>query len=200
MFNRRGESDLPRSPLLLDAPALRALYRETPAPLEAPRRHQWTRAPYARRDARRQRHRAAHAVARPLRRAMVADAPRALLELPQRATEPATAWPPPWSRVVAATAWTVVVRRIVVVTETEEPDEPHDQQSDIEDAEADHEDPSFGRHPVRMVPPGKRELTQYPSMVRSPQGRRRPAPPVPVTSSSAWDPGGRSPGTAGGRP
>src|SRR3954449_12993671 len=119
----------PPSLLLLDAPAPRAPYRETPAPLEAPRRHQWPRAPDARRDARRQRHRSAHAVARPLRRAVVADAPGALLELAQPVTEPATAWPPPWSRVVAAPAWTVVVRRIVVAPETEEPDEPHDQQS-----------------------------------------------------------------------
>src|SRR3954452_23815208 len=146
MFNRRGESDLPRSPLLLDAPALGAPSRETPAPLEAPRRDQWPRAPDARRDARRQRHRAAHAVSRPLRRAMVADAPRTLLELAQRPPEPAAARALPRGRVVAAAAWAVVVRRIVVVTETKEPDEPHDQQSDIEDAEADHEDPSFGRH------------------------------------------------------
>src|SRR3954447_8205918 len=107
----------------------------------------------------------------PLRVALAADAPRALLQLAQRATQAAATGAFARGRIVATAARTVVVRRIVVVAEAEEPDQPHDQQSDIEDAEADHEDPSLGRHPVRMVPLGKRELTQYPSVVRSPQGR-----------------------------
>jgi hypothetical protein len=97
---------------------------------------------------------------------MGAHAPRALLELAQRATEPTATGALARGRIVATAARTVVVRRIVVVAEAEEPDQPHDQQSDIEDAEADHEDPSFGRHAARMVPLGKRGLTQYPSMVR----------------------------------
>ena len=105
-------------------------------------------------------------MARALRAAVATGAPRALLKLPERTPEPAAAWALPWRGVGAAAARSVVIRGVVVITETEEPDEPHDQQSDIEDAEADHEDPSLGRHPVGMVPLGKRELTQYPSMVR----------------------------------
>ena len=35
---------------------------------------------------------------------------------------------------------------VVVVTQPEEPDQPHDQQADVEDPEADHEDPPLGGH------------------------------------------------------
>jgi hypothetical protein len=47
---------------------------------------------------------------------------------------------------VPAAAWALVVLRVVVVPQTEEPDKPHDQEPDIEDAEADHEDPTLGGH------------------------------------------------------
>jgi hypothetical protein len=35
---------------------------------------------------------------------------------------------------------------VVVVAQAEEPDQPHDQQSDVEDPEADHEDPPLRGH------------------------------------------------------
>jgi hypothetical protein len=38
------------------------------------------------------------------------------------------------------------VRVVPVVPQAEEPDKPHDQQSDVEDPEADHEDPPLRGH------------------------------------------------------
>jgi hypothetical protein len=77
---------------------------------------------------------------------VVAGAPAALLHPPKRPSEPATTRIFPGTRIVAATARPVVVASTVVVAKAEEPHEPHDEQPDIEDAEAHHEDPSLGGH------------------------------------------------------
>jgi hypothetical protein len=53
-------------------------------------------------------------------------------------------------------AWAVVLRRLVVVAEAEEPHEPHDQQADVENPEADHEDPTLGGHDAMVPPMGER--------------------------------------------
>src|SRR5690242_18389317 len=79
------------------------------------------------------------------RPAVVACTPAALIEATQ-APAAAAARSATGARILAATARTVVVGLVVVVAQPEEPHEPHDQQPDIEDAEADHEDPAFGGH------------------------------------------------------
>src|SRR4051812_3348022 len=83
---------------------------------------------------------------RPARQRVAAHAPGALLEASQRLAEAAAAGAATRARIVTAAAGAVVVARVVVVTQAEEPHEPHDQQADIEDAEADHEDPTLGGH------------------------------------------------------
>ena len=45
-----------------------------------------------------------------------------------------------------APAAVVAVRVVPVVAQAEEPDQPHDQQSDVEDPKADHEDPPLRGH------------------------------------------------------
>ena len=45
-----------------------------------------------------------------------------------------------------AAAAVVTPRIVVVVPQPEEPDQPDDQQADVEDAESDHEDPPLGGH------------------------------------------------------
>ena len=46
----------------------------------------------------------------------------------------------------------VVIARVgVVVAQAEVPHEPHEEQADVEDPEADHEDPAFRAH-ARIVP------------------------------------------------
>jgi hypothetical protein len=45
-----------------------------------------------------------------------------------------------------AAAAVVTARIVIVVTQPEEPDQPDDQQADVEDAESDHEDPPLGGH------------------------------------------------------
>jgi hypothetical protein len=49
-------------------------------------------------------------------------------------------------RRVARTAAIVVAVVIVVVSQPEEPHQPHDKGSDVEDSEANHEDPPLQRH------------------------------------------------------
>src|SRR4051812_36489878 len=107
--------------------------------------HGRARAPDTRRRVRRQRLETAHPCAA-ARQRVAAQAPRALLEPAQRAPEATAAGPATGTRIVTAAARAVVVARVVVIAQTEEPDEPHDQQADIEDAEADHEDPALGGH------------------------------------------------------
>src|SRR5215208_5050939 len=45
----------------------------------------------------------------------------------------------------------VIARARVVVTQAEEPDQPEHEQSDVEDSEADHEDPALRAHAL-IVP------------------------------------------------
>src|SRR5918992_2416263 len=45
-----------------------------------------------------------------------------------------------------ASAAVVALGVVVVVAQAEEPDQPDDQQPDVEDPEADHEDPPLGGH------------------------------------------------------
>jgi hypothetical protein len=45
-----------------------------------------------------------------------------------------------------AAAAVVTAGIVVVVPQPEEPDQPDDQQADVEDAESDHEDPPLGGH------------------------------------------------------
>jgi hypothetical protein len=47
-----------------------------------------------------------------------------------------------------APAAVVAARIVVVVAQPEEPDQPDDEQPDVEDAEPDHEDPPLGGHRV----------------------------------------------------
>ena len=49
----------------------------------------------------------------------------------------------------------VVVRVGVVVTQTEEPDEPEHEQANVEDPESDHEDPTLRAH-TPIVPRSRR--------------------------------------------
>jgi hypothetical protein len=52
---------------------------------------------------------------------------------------------------------------VIVVAKPEEPDEPHDQQPDVENPEADHEDPSLRGHGSMLARAGSRRkpLTAY---------------------------------------
>jgi hypothetical protein len=53
----------------------------------------------------------------------------------------------------AATATAAVVRRVLtVVSEAEEPDEPEHEETKVEDAESDHEDPPLQAHLNTMLP------------------------------------------------
>jgi hypothetical protein len=66
----------------------------------------------------------------------------------ERKPDPVAAGPialGPRIRIVAPTA-SVVMGVVVVVAEAEEPDQPHDQQPDVEHPEADHEDPPLRGH------------------------------------------------------
>ena len=45
-----------------------------------------------------------------------------------------------------ASAAVIAVRVVPIVPQAEEPDKPHDQQPDVEDPEADHEDPPLRGH------------------------------------------------------
>jgi hypothetical protein len=56
-----------------------------------------------------------------------------------------TTVPGPRARPFAASA-VVAPRVIVVVAQAEKPDQPDDQQPDVEHAEPDHEDPPLGGH------------------------------------------------------
>jgi hypothetical protein len=96
---------------------------------------------------------------------MVANAAAALSGGAEREPETAATGPVAGRGLRSAAAGAVVLGLVVVVTETEEPHEPHDQQADVENPEADHEDPTLGGH-VAMVPPiGRR--------VNPPAGGRR---------------------------
>ena len=54
----------------------------------------------------------------------------------------------PRSRTVASAA-AVVMGVVVVIAQPEEPNQPDDEQPDVEDAESDHEDPPLGGHLTR---------------------------------------------------
>jgi hypothetical protein len=82
---------------------------------------------------------------------MVAHPPAALAHPPERDPVAASVRALARRGPGAAAARPVVAGGVVVVTQAEEPHEPHDQQADVENAEADHEDPSLGGHDS-MVP------------------------------------------------
>jgi hypothetical protein len=75
---------------------------------------------------------------------------------PEVVAQPWTGWQAPTQAaaavraIVALGTWatapwaTVVGLVVVVIAQTEEPDQPEDQQADVENAESDHEDPAFG--------------------------------------------------------
>jgi hypothetical protein len=48
------------------------------------------------------------------------------------------------------------VRIVIVVAQPEKPDQPHDQQADIENPKADHEDPSLRGHGSMLARVGSR--------------------------------------------
>jgi hypothetical protein len=56
----------------------------------------------------------------------------------------------PRSRTVTSAA-AVVMGVVVVIAQPEEPNQPHDQQADVENPKADHEDPPLGGH-APMLP------------------------------------------------
>ena len=56
----------------------------------------------------------------------------------------------------AVFAWGIVV----IVAQPEEPDQPHDQQADVEYPEADHEDPSLRGHDSMLARVGSGGKTQ----------------------------------------
>ena len=74
---------------------------------------------------------------------------------------------------------------VVVVAQAEEPDEPDDQQSHVEDAEADHEDPALGAHASIKRDSTAREPDSAP---RQPVCRLRPGR---VRDAGLRDEGGR---------
>src|SRR4051794_16061065 len=126
-------------------PPVNAAFSSCGNPLAAVGGHGRARPADARGHMRRQRLEAARACAA-ARERVAAQAPGALLQATEGLAQPAAAGAAAGIGLVAAAARAVVVARVVVVTQAEEPDEPHDQQADIEDAEADHEDPALGGH------------------------------------------------------
>src|SRR4051812_24026350 len=52
----------------------------------------------------------------------------------------------------SAAARALVIGWALVVPQPEEPDQPHDQESHVEDPEPDHEKPSASRHSVILAP------------------------------------------------
>src|SRR4051794_40455756 len=79
-------------------------------------------------------------------RSMVPRAPAALLQATERLAEAAATGALARPGIVTAAAGPVVVGRALVVAEPEEPHEPDHEQADIEDAEANHEDPALSGH------------------------------------------------------
>jgi hypothetical protein len=77
---------------------------------------------------------------------MITGAPAALLQLAERAPEAAASRTLARARIATAAAGAVVVGRALVVAQAEEPDEPDHEQAHIEDAEANHEDPTLSGH------------------------------------------------------
>jgi hypothetical protein len=77
---------------------------------------------------------------------MVARAPAALLEPSQRACEATPARALARARIMTAPTGPVIVGGSLVVSQPEEPDQPDHEQSHIEDAEANHEDPTLSGH------------------------------------------------------
>jgi hypothetical protein len=64
-------------------------------------------------------------------------------------------------RTWTAASWTAVIRLIVVViTQTEEPHEPQDQQADVENAKPDHEDPTLGTDDSMLTPAASRRKVE----------------------------------------
>src|SRR5947209_8657976 len=88
---------------------------------------------------------------------VIAHAPASLPHAAERDPLSTTARVGVRRRIGPAATGAVVARRVVVVAQAEEPDEPHDQQADVEYAEADHEDPSLGGHKP-MVPLPKEKV------------------------------------------
>jgi hypothetical protein len=109
----------------------------------------------------------------PSRTGVVAQPPATLAHAAERDAVAAAAGPLARRRARATAAGTVVTRGVVVVAQAEEPDEPDDQQADIEYAEADHEDPSLGGHDP-MVPLSKRKVKAgFPDRAPAPTSRSR---------------------------
>jgi len=64
-----------------------------------------------------------------------------------RLAKPAAAGSRPRTELRApAPAAALVLRRVVVVAQAEEPHQPDDEESDVEDPKTDHPDPSLGVH------------------------------------------------------
>jgi hypothetical protein len=76
----------------------------------------------------------------------VAQPARRRIYVAERQAQAATAIAVARLRRRAAPAASVVVRRVVVIAEAEEPDQPDDQQADVEHAQPDHEDPPLRGH------------------------------------------------------
>ena len=85
----------------------------------------------------------------------------------------------------AAVASTLLGRVVLVVAQPEEPDQPDDQQSDVEDSEADHEDPCLRTHRERLPRSGGREKGV--PLSRRVRCARRP-PPSPGRRPWPWRP------------
>src|SRR5215211_170111 len=101
--------------------------------------------------------------ARVSRRAVVAHAPAAQLPPTERQPDPVPA------RAVAAgarirplaTAAVIPAGAVVVVAQPEEPDQPDDQEPDVEHPEADHEDPPLRGHATMLARPAGREKAPF---------------------------------------
>src|SRR5215212_8106883 len=72
-----------------------------------------------------------------------AEAPGAQRQLDATAAGAVASGARPWALAAAAV---VAAGIVVVIAEPEEPDQPDDEQPDVEDAEPDHEDPPLGGH------------------------------------------------------
>src|SRR4051812_2550442 len=105
------------------------------------------RAPHAGRERLRQRRGGTTAAYAPGGRLVVAQ-PSSIAPAAQREAHAVAAGTVPLRARIRALAPTAVVaaRIVVVLAQPEEPDQPDDQQADVEDAEADHEDPALSGH------------------------------------------------------
>jgi len=83
---------------------------------------------------------------------VVAQAGPALAETPERLEQTAAA-----GGIVRGATWaaagTILAAILVIAAEAEEPHEPQDQQADVENAEADDEDPPLGGHALMVRAP-----------------------------------------------